>query len=166
MSDARNFLAYRRAVADMGRLRVLRYTMFPPGALRQPLFEVAVTQCRDSFLVETTCVHRYPGPYQLGVICARPIGNPVSPTGLVEIVATFEDAAGRLVLKIERSISFAEHVWWGGPSRNGFGLAWYAVPAEVPIQTQVRCKVQVLDTSGALAHYRPMKLYSRYFLVK
>lgn len=160
MTDAQDFAAYRRSVKDLGRLRLFRYTVFPPRDLRYPLFEAEPNVSAGGFMAEASCVHRYPGPYEIGVVCAARIENPISHRGRVRIVALFEDSAGRQMAEVRREINGAGRVWWSGPERNGFGLACYAVPADVPVQQQLRCRIEVSDLDGALAHYRPQFVYS------
>jgi hypothetical protein len=161
MTDAQDFAAYRRSVEDLGRLRLFRYIVFPPRDLRYPLFEVEPDVKAGGYLAEASCVHRYPGPYDIGVVCAARIENPISRLGRVRIVATFEDSAGRQIAEVRREVDRAGRVWWAGPARNGFGLACYAVPADVPVQQKLHCRVEISDLDGALAHYRPQFVYSK-----
>lgn len=153
--------AYRLALADMSKWRVARYALFPPSALYAPVFDVVPLAEDGRLVVEAECAHRYPGPYEIGVKCAKRIDNPVPRIGKVCISASFFKISGELVARIEREASQASCPWWDGTDRNGFSLACYAVPAEVPVRERLRCRVETFDLDGSLAHYQLATIYSR-----
>jgi hypothetical protein len=160
MTTAQHADAYRRSIESLGRLRLLRYTFFPPRDLYALVFETPPVLADRRLSSDVACFHRHPGPYEIGVTCGEKIENPVSHVGNVHVVATFSDRSGQPVARIERETRQASRAWWAGPDRNGFGLLLYSVPTDVPRQEQLNCRVEIIDADGALAYYRPSTIYA------
>ena len=138
-----------------------RFVFFPPADLHRPVFRKSFQMSSAHLSLEAPCIHRYPGPYEVGVVCERHIDNPVPVEGSVRFAVTFEDSSGS-----QRSHFVGENrrigrVRWSGPSLNGFGLARYEVPENVPEMEPLLCRFEFEDLEGALAHYRPAHAYSK-----
>jgi hypothetical protein len=110
--------------------------------------------------LEAPCLHRYPGPYEVGVVCEKHIDNPIR-EGAVRFRVTFEDSSGSERVFLEGENPRIGRVWWSGPGLNGFGLASYEVPEKVPQMEPLLCRFELDDLDGALVYYRPVHAYSK-----
>jgi hypothetical protein len=161
MSDAEQ-ATYQRAVANVGRLLALQYTFFPGRKAYAPIFDSKVTVEGRRFLGEAVFVHERRGPFQIGVVCGKAIGNPMEYVGRVSASIALALESDGPAHELTREFSLGEAVWWDGPMRNGFTLGYYGVPLDVRPKSPIRCRITVDDFEGALSKYKPVSFYSRF----
>ena len=143
------------------RLMAHRYVFFPPRDLNEPIFEVACKVAADVILVEAPCMHRYVGPYEVGVVCNARIPTALHTIGRVEFEAVFSNSRGVEVGSVAGQNPTMGSSWFAGPKRNGFGIARYEVPEDVKEMGALLCRVKFADIDGALAKYEPIQVYAR-----
>jgi hypothetical protein len=153
---------YLRAVSDMGRLRALWYLVRPNKNTYEPIFDTKVIGAGSRLSGEAVCVPKHRGPFEVGVVCGNPIGNPMEHVGRVRVKIVLSPESGGEGRELTREFSIGNSVWWNGHMRNGFSLVYYGVPLDVKLMAPMRCSVTVDDLDGALSKYQPVSFYSRF----
>ncbi|WP_298925519.1 hypothetical protein [uncultured Ramlibacter sp.] len=138
----------------------LRWIVFPPADLFLPVFDIPTQVQRDHLSAEAVCLHKYATPYEVGVKCNVRMPNPISILGRLLLEVSWENATGDQLLCLTVEVELKKP-WWDGTASNGFSLLIYTVPADLPVNMPLLCRLKLTDTEGALSSYQPCSFYAR-----
>jgi len=125
-----------------------------------PIFKIELRRVTEnSYIAETKAIHRYPGPHEIGVVCAQRVGNPIARNGEIELHISWDATKGNWTKQREATTDLS--VPWYDGDNNGFSLIQYSVPDEVPIGEELICRIAISDRESLLRTYQPSAVFAR-----
>lgn len=133
--------------------------LFPPKNLYRPQFTVALDVRKLDSSLSGEMQHAYVGKYEIGLQVAKRISMPSdSQKSNLRLAVRMSSSAGEI---FATSIGDAMRPWWSHEA-NGFTLAYYWVPTDLPVCTPIHWDVTVKTPSTELIEmFGEVTLYVR-----
>jgi hypothetical protein len=149
-------------IALIGCNRELYNLAFTPEDLYVPLVLAPYKVSQQNYSYETTFENKYPGFHMIGFIVPNP--PQITESYDVDFVLRVQIMKGEEILLSGLTESPSLPFWGGKNGSSGVGLMRYQVPEDLPEDTSLQIKIEVVKPSGKfVANYGEPKLFVKKF---